>query len=807
MSYEEIEGLSKTDLKSKLSQMVMPLDRNAHPRDYYVQIYPEKSYAKNKITRDNTPFYRNQMLHNKRGREKGKKTDKELMEDPNYEEKEYEEEEEEEEEIIDNEEDDNFVYEEYEEKEKLLSKKKSVKKQKIDIKSNDYRESGIKITRLIRKKKENIPNNKATPGKQDNVKRKILINYDEMAGQKDEYNNNNLQKIFPRQNFQNKNINLEQDSNIKNNGFYDTKNYNLLNKNNEIISLKVGKIDEDTKNNDYNKNINLKSSNNLITQNKNSEMIQQQNNIVSFGAPKNSEQTYIPNISDGPITFGVSENSPIFNNKNNKQNLISNNADKTNKYDSFIKSISENMKGDMKDNQKSFNPKKVVLKWDTPKQKEFLRSSIEKEQTFRRPIEEENNNLNKVNLQYQFDDKKNEKEEIYMNPPKNQVVTDSIQNTIINECDNKKNKNEINDYKSKLRSYSNQNRAINLNNNKTENILNEENDNNEIEYIDSDNIDDYGKFSNNKNNNFNNMDNNQSINKNNTLKNLNNFNSVSNKGPYNLQKDYYAEGKDIGINDSKMKCFINTGNEPKNNYNMSNYEKMNNHQNPYANNSYAKEEDIISYNNESYSKMNANLANEQNVNNDRVINTDLKSNFQGEEAGASIESSENNKCKIKKNGSKLKKSAMNKFRKNAYLWPLIFLILFGIVFLLNYKFEQMETTNIFIIFTIIMTLLLLFNLLRYRKILRNYKKMAKEDRDELINYLDRNNIKREEFGNNLILTNNFIKSRVLGHKISSEEYMNYVFPYLSKLLKKDKYDLKIDEIINEGIKANFWKEI
>ena len=807
MSYEEIEGLSKTDLKSKLSQMVMPLDRNAHPRDYYAKIYPEKSYAKNKITRDNTPFYRNQMLHNKRGREKGKKTDKELMEDPNYEEKEYEEEEEEEEEIIDNEDDDNFVYEEYEEKEKLLSKKKSVKKQKIDIKSNDYRESGIKITRLIRKKKENIPNNKATPGKQDNVKRKILINYDEMAEQKDEYNNNNLQKIFPRQNFQNKNINLEQDSNIKNNGFYDTKNYNLLNKNNEIISLKVGKIDEDTKNNDYNKNNNLNSSNNLITQNKNSEMIQQQNNIVSFGAPKNSEQTYIPNISDGPITFGVSENSPIFNNKNNKQNLISNNADKTNKYDSFIKSISENMKGDMKDNQKSFNPKKVVLKWDTPKQKEFLRSSIEKEQTFRRPIEEENNNLNKVNLQYQFDDKKNEKEEIYMNPPKNQVVTDSIQNTIINECDNKKNKNEINDYKSKLRSYSNQNRAINLNKNKTENILDEENDNNEIEYKDSDNIDDYGKFSNNKNNNFNNMDNNQSINKNNTLKNLNNFNSVSNKGPYNLQKDYYAEGKDIGMNDCKMKCFTNTGNEPKNNYNMSNYEKINNHQNPYANNSYAKVEDIISYNNESYSKMNANLANEQNVNNDRVINTDLKSNFQGEEAGASIESSENNKCKIKKNGSKLKKSAMNKFRKNAYLWPLIFLILFGIVFLLNYKFEQMETTNIFIIFTIIMALLLLFNLLRYRKILKNYKKMAKEDRDELINYLDRNNIKREEFGNNLILTNNFIKSRVLGHKISSEEYMNYVFPYLSKLLKKDKYDLKIDEIINEGIKANFWKEI
>ena len=840
MSYEETEGLTKMDLKNKFSQIGMPLERNDYPREYYAQFYPEKSNSKNKITRDNTPLYRNQMLLNKRGREKGEKTDEELMEDLNYEE-EYEEEEEEEEEIIHNENDDSFVYEESkekgekpekrekEEKEKCLSKRKSVKKKKIDIKSNDYRESGIKITRLIRKKKEKIPSIKVTQGNQDNVKRKILINYDEMAGQNDQYNNNNSDNIFSRQNFQNKNINLELNSNTKNNDFYDNKNYNLLNKNNEIINLKVGKIDEDTKNNDYNKNVNLKSSNNLKTQNKNSEMIEQ-NNIVSFGAPKNTEQTYLLNISNGPISFGVSENSPIFNNKNNKQNLISNNTGKTNQYDVFIKSISENMKDDMKDNQKGFNLKKVVLKWDTPKQKEFLHSSMEKEQTFRRPIEEESNNLNKVNLQNQFDDKKDEKEEIDMNTPKNQIVTNSIQNTIINEYDdNNKNKIEINDNKSKLRSYSNQNRANNLNNNKTENLLNEENYNNEIEYKDSDfqnddykmdintlennynnqngNIDDYGKFINNTNNNFNNMDNNQTINKNITQKNLINFNSVSNNGPCNLQKDYYSEGKDIGMNDNNIKCFTNAGNDSNNNYNMPNYAKINDLRNPYVNKSYDKEEDIISYNNERYSKMNANISNEQNMNNDRMISTDLKINYQREETGASIESSENNKGKIKKYGSKLKKNAMNIFKKNAYLWPLIILILFGIVFLLNYKFDQMETTNIFIIFTVIMALLLLYNLLKYRKILKNYKKMAKEDRDELINYLDRNNIKREEFGNNLILTNNFIKSRVLGHKISSEEYMNYVFPYLSKLLKKDKYDLKIDEIKNEGIKVNFWKEI
>ena len=120
MSYQEIEGLSKADLKNKLSQMGMSLDRNDHPRDYYVQLYIEKSNAKNKITRDNTPFYNNQMLNSKREREKGKETKKELMEDPNYEEEEYEEEEE----IIDDDDDENYVYEESDEKEEKEEKGK-----------------------------------------------------------------------------------------------------------------------------------------------------------------------------------------------------------------------------------------------------------------------------------------------------------------------------------------------------------------------------------------------------------------------------------------------------------------------------------------------------------------------------------------------------------------------------------------------------------------------------------------------------------------------------------------------------------
>ena len=63
----------------------------------------------------------------------------------------------------------------------------------------------------------------------------------------------------------------------------------------------------------------------------------------------------------------------------------------------------------------------------------------------------------------------------------------------------------------------------------------------------------------------------------------------------------------------------------------------------------------------------------------------------------------------------LKNSIMNKFRRNAYLFPLIVLILFGIVFFLNEKYESYERNNIIIIFSIIMGLIILFYLFLYIK--------------------------------------------------------------------------------------------
>ena len=68
MSYEEIKDLSKGDIKYKLSKMGMSFDRTKHPKEYYVQLYIDKSNAKNKITRDNTPFYKEKIINRKRER-------------------------------------------------------------------------------------------------------------------------------------------------------------------------------------------------------------------------------------------------------------------------------------------------------------------------------------------------------------------------------------------------------------------------------------------------------------------------------------------------------------------------------------------------------------------------------------------------------------------------------------------------------------------------------------------------------------------------------------------------------------------
>ena len=77
MSYRDKDYLSESNFKVKLAKMGYSLDRADHPKNYYKNMYYEKSNAKNKITRDNTPFYQedfDQIINKKRQRSSSKKT-------------------------------------------------------------------------------------------------------------------------------------------------------------------------------------------------------------------------------------------------------------------------------------------------------------------------------------------------------------------------------------------------------------------------------------------------------------------------------------------------------------------------------------------------------------------------------------------------------------------------------------------------------------------------------------------------------------------------------------------------------------
>jgi len=157
----------------------------------------------------------------------------------------------------------------------------------------------------------------------------------------------------------------------------------------------------------------------------------------------------------------------------------------------------------------------------------------------------------------------------------------------------------------------------------------------------------------------------------------------------------------------------------------------------------------------------------------------------------------------------MKNCVMNKFRRNAYLFPLVILIFFGIVFFLNEKYENFERNNIIIIFSVIMGLIILFNLIKYFRQFHKFKKIAKNDKNELIKLFECLNINKEQIGNKSILINKFIEERIKKNDISEDTYMKYVFPYLVKYLKKEGFYLekqKKENNINED-NNNYWKEI
>ena len=766
-------------------KMGTSLDKNDHPKSYYEKIYLEKMNAKNKRTRSNNIFGREYILNTKRERnDKKNKKDEDYVVEEDEESNSIQEEEEE------NNENENISIKSDESDQDTEGKKKPEYKFKrfttTDIieKNKNYKESGIKYTRLIlmNKKKEketkkyfiNQSDNKNLTNISDIKKEESEEKSDELENEEHENNNNKESPLKQSKKY-------VENNNIKNND-----------------------ISHDNKN-----DINLKVKDNYSSENKPISQFNQNIDInhISFGAPKTYEKNNNILLSNGPISFGFNQTTNsknLGNTTSNKDNIITENKPK--KYGTFVKNISEAVKENIKDSQNSNEKAKtILLKWESPRQKEFMSHSMD--------INDINNNLdnnlentdNKINVEYDFNERidnsdaqgtklragfKNKNQEY--SPYNNNYIKPVEKENIIKQRkyipDNEENDNE---YKNKLRSH-NKNKRLYIEDNQEEN-----NDKNYGKIIDNPFYTDVNKDKNAENEYTESQDiYGRSIPTETIYNSKNIFNS---ERDLNTNNNYYYTMRNDTNENNNMQ--IEENNQPNEEYMMMNNSGKNK-----------------IYNNEILTTPNAQNSNRTNINNNYYMTLDDKIKYYNEGENINVNAEKNNKyqheqieqkkrkSKFLSKISRMKNSVMNKFKNNKYIFPLLLLITFGIIYFLNNSYERFDNFNIIMVFSILIGLLILYNLLKYIKRIRDYKKMARADRIALLELLNNNNITRESLANHMMLVSNFISTRIEFHKLSQDEYMKYVFHYLKKYMKKDGFELNIEEN-NDNIKQEYWKEI
>ena len=645
---------------------------------------------------------------------------------------------------------------------------------------NKRKESGIKYIRLIRRKKQKIEG-----GKKLFVTDKIHEDSTDKKKSFNEKNDNSIndnEKIIIINKCENKQKNEDIDiNNTKKNIMNETplkqssqNSENIIIENNEFS--KENKI---PKSENINTDINIKSSSlekksPSQSPSKSNQKTPPNSNVtkITFGAPKSANENNNIHLSKGPVVFGFKKSTDaekkLETESEKDKKMFKTVVNKSKIYDNFVKNVTKSVMDNANQSPEK-KAKTIYLKWDTPRQKEFLKNYMDEY-----PLNNELNSENKITVNYDFNER-------------------------LNNYDD-------NEYKHKLRSYNkniNKYEDNNINNSEKKDDINEEK---EIK----------------SNNHFFHKDNLENNQRNNYIENQNYEND------YNDKKDSYQDNYD---NDNYNNNMYVEESSQKKEYQKNN-ESNNNYSNYYDNNDYSMQESNeknMNMNNNSYNQ-NAQynykdiINNNINDNNQMLLENKIKySNYEAprpqyEESdiyerdetsninNTSEISTESRRTKFLRKIRGIKNSVMNKFKNSVYIWPLLLLILFGIVYLLNSSYERFDNINIIIIFSILMALLILYNVIKCFKTMKNYKKMAKADKKALLELLSNLNINREALGNNTMLLNNFILQCINKHNLTKDEYMKYVFRYLKKYLAEDGFIMN-QEDEKDQTRHEFWKEI
>ena len=762
MSYPEIKDLTKADLKLKLSKMGMSLDRTKHPKDYYAQLYLDKSNAKNKITRDNTSFYNESIISRKRARTKS--NDGEIKEvisekkEPNYDEEDYQERE-----IKDISAD--LLYKEENEKETKRMRKK------IDEENNDYRDSGIKITRLIRIKKRQPKainsNGKKSESKKKsgrksnnsvrkirNVRRKIINRLDEDISGEDEYyyyyankSQNKKERYYPRNKdgtFKKYKKNNNKENEKDQNEMKSAERKTSRKRNEKSYDYSKSKTKTKEKRNRRLNFSNTKNDNIEKSYIKNNE----EKNIINFGAQDSTKKNNNRFIVNRPISYDQIENNENVNNNNYNEKKLQGkdtflnvkNENKPKRYNFLIKSDkkSEN-ENEEKEEIKVLRGRKVYLKKTGEMEPKPMMKGKEEI-----PVDlniNDNNGKRQIiqdNLQHQMNNNLDNTENNNIYAPRGQQSNEPIKMTAVYDDNNiNDNSKDIND------NYGNQDNNINKTNEYKVDFYNDknnENNDNKPMAIDSNNENQLTLNDKIIYNNDNNIEYNNATSNNNEVTNINNNNSINNINNEDINNMH------IDNNDNN-KAYLNNGNNYYNNNN--NYEE------------------------------------------------------------SEIKSTTSSRFTIGTIGSRLiniKNSIMNKYKKYIYLWPLIILIILGILYFL-FNDDNYDISRVIIVISIFMGLIILYNMIKYCYELRKYKKLAERDKKKLLDLINKKNIRIEDIGNQIILLNNFMYERIEEHHMNYDEYMKYVFPELAKILKKMRLNLYYENISNDNKNSEFMLEL
>ena len=126
---------------------------------------------------------------------------------------------------------------------------------------------------------------------------------------------------------------------------------------------------------------------------------------ITFGAPKSANENNNIHLSKGPVVFGFKKSTDaekkLETESEKDKKMFKTVVNKSKIYDNFVKNVTKSVMDNANQSPEK-KAKTIYLKWDTPRQKEFLKNYMDEY-----PLNNELNSENKITVNYDFSERLN----------------------------------------------------------------------------------------------------------------------------------------------------------------------------------------------------------------------------------------------------------------------------------------------------------------------------------------------------------------------------------------------------------------